>query len=330
LNFGPTLTLEQRVLSLHRGGGFYGRNKHGGIPWDPRSYAPIATSSSSAAVSSEIIPPLPQIALITLLSFTLAEILNFCGMFEDEEGIKAKQDADEFRKEYFLDSDSDDDDQAYYKMETKMNNLWNAFQAWFHHNRTSSRGILRLSTWKNKYQFMVQYCNIMGPVGTLKFLSFKHQFGLGCTAGMVFQKIVLQSVNVVFFVYVGSEMLHNLKQARDLGKEEGGQEGTERTRSKSRERSWDNSKDDVHILPSSLFNRAKYSKKMQRKARNPLETAWDVLDSIRISVRSAVTQVMKILNGMSEIDDENDDLWDDSLGTIVVGVAVGVLIKSFT
>jgi len=197
--------LPKNLLSLN-GGGInrnFGSNKNTFASWAQTGSA-AGIPQAQATLSPPIIPSIPVIALLTILSFALSEILNFCGIFHDEHGIKAKEKADRFKEEHFH---SDD-------LEETVDRIWGSAEKWWYKNRRRG-GVLRTSTWRRKWQFFVNLYSVEGLFGTIHYLSFKHQFAVGCTVGMVFQKLTLATINVGFFVYVASEMLYNLRGAAE-------------------------------------------------------------------------------------------------------------------
>ena len=265
-----------------RGGDFGRQNIHA------RYYggAPIVTPSSTP---SEILPSIQNVAIFTFVSFAIAEVLNYCGLFQDAHGIKASRQAEEFATEHFNSSDD---------FETTADRLWDTAQNWWTRNRRSKGGILQLSTWKKKWHFLLNLYNIKGLRGTLQCLSFKHQFAIGCTAGMVCQQFSLATLSVAFYVYVASEMLHNLREA-GLKKE------FYRTNR--------NQQTPLHGQKS--------DETPKNQLANTLNVCSECLERVRSAVRQSAGSLFQMLEG-------TDEDFDNGVGTIVAGAIFGLLLKT--
>ncbi len=239
-----------------------------------------------------LLPSIPSIAIIILASFSLAEIMSFAGLFQDQHGIQAKAKADVFRENYL--SGSDDDN-----FEDRFEQIGDAIGNWWQKNRKRN-GLLRLSTWKRKVRFMIDLYGIQGFFGTLQYLSFKHQFAIGCSVGMIFQRVALSVGQAAFFVYVASEMMYNLKKA-------------------SAEMQND---DDFHNIKDARgfdsFRRHDFDKNVCGDA---IEVCSDCLEKVRFTVRSSFDAIIAVLN-------EDNSPLDDSVGTAIVAVIFGVILKS--
>jgi hypothetical protein len=206
----------QKNLSLTGGGGGRGgngntgffrtnynhnHNARRGFGWESPS---LSTGRDSTAQS------ISSIALIIFLSFTLAEIFErFFGLFQDDHGIRSKQNTDRWKEDFLSNPDHAEEVDWIDRFDKLFDNL----EDWWRRNTQEKNGIFRLDTWKKKAHLLADVHSIFGTLGTLERLSFKHQFAIGCSVGMIFQQVAWGLGNAVFFVYVASEMMYNLKCA---------------------------------------------------------------------------------------------------------------------
>ena len=294
LKIHKTGKLHGNLLSLTGGGGirnFHNKDASGrGFTWTEN-----AANLSKLPLSPTTTPTIPSIALIIFLSFSIAEIFEKVGVFQDNHGIKAKEKADQFKEDYyFFGSDEDLDD--------KVERIWNSLGIWWRKNRQRN-GFLRLSTWRKKFQFMIDLYGMQGFFATLQYLSFKHQFAIGCSVGMIFQRITLSVGNVAFFIYVASEMMYNLKKAGEEIYETEEFHNTIDAKSMNRRhthRQWD--------LDNNVCSDA-------------IDICCDCLEKVRYTVRRSFDTILDLLN-------EDDNPLDDGIGTAIVGVFFGVILKS--
>jgi hypothetical protein len=282
-----SVTLHSNPLRIRGGGNFGRQNIYA-------RYSEGASAATPSSVPSEVLPLVQNVALFTFISFAMAELLNYCGLFKDEDGIKASRQAEEFAEEHF---DSPDDFQA------TADRLWDTTQNWWTRNRRSRGGLLQLSTWKKKWHFLLNLYNMKGPRGTLQCLSFKHQFAIGCTIGMVCQQFSLATVSVAFYVYVASEMLYNLREAgRDFANDD---TNFYRTNENQHTSSYGQN----------------FDKTGTNKISNILNICSDCLEQVRSAVRQSADRVVTMLEG-------TDEDFDNGVGTIIAGAVFGLLLKS--
>lgn len=276
-----------------RGGSFSRQNHHfarynGATPFTTYTGTPARPSPCSP---SEIVPSIANIALLTFISFALAEIFNYCGLFQDDDGIKASQQADKFASEHF---DSSDD------FEGTADRIWNTAQNWWLRNKRSREKLFQLSTWKQKWNYILNLYNIKGFVGLVQCLAFKHQFAIGCTAGMLCQNISLAVISVGFYVYVASEMLYNLREAaRDS--------------------------DEEYYYANENRNTSPFRSGSKESFTNPITSAMNLctecLEGVRTAVRQSVDRIFQMLEG-------TDEDFDNGVGTVIVGAVFGVVLKT--
>ena len=121
----------------------------------------------SISPPTPIISTFQSIAILTLLSFTIAEILNFCGIFRDENGMKGMEQKEKL-KGYL--STFDDDLEMGFEQILKSTRIW---------LNSSRKRLFPLSKWWEKIKLLGRVYEILGPLGTIQYLSFKHQFAVG-------------------------------------------------------------------------------------------------------------------------------------------------------
>jgi len=289
-NFPIPTTKNLLAKSLTVRGGNFSRQNHryaryyGATPFTTNT--PTRPSSCSP---SEILPSIANIALLTFISFALAEIFNYCGIFQDDVGIKASRQADKFASEHF---DSDD-------FEGTADRIGNTARNWWHRTRRSREKLFQLSTWKKKWNYILNLYNIKGLIGTLQCLSFKHQFAIGCTVGMLCQNVSLAAVSVGFYIYVASEMLYNLREAgRD---------------------------DEEYYYANENEQTSPFRRGCEESSTNQITSAINVcsecLEGVRSSVRQSVDRIFQMLEG-------TDEDFDNGVGTVIVGAVFGVILKT--
>ncbi|GFH45709.1 predicted protein [Chaetoceros tenuissimus] len=240
----------------------------------------------SSSSCSDIMPSLPNILLLTAFSFALSEMLNFCGLFQDRPGRKGKQQSREFMSQF--DSDSDFD--------TNADRLFESIEGWWYRQRHQRGGILQIKTWKRRFSAIWNVYQHLGFAGLLHHFSFKHQFAIGCSVGMIFHRLSMSLAMIGFYIYVGSEMLSNMQEfSRDeFGKNE--------------------------MFPISRYHPDDDSKE-DNIISNILEVSSCVLDRIRWAGRQGFQCLIQMLN-------DSDETFDNSVGTIIIGIIIGVGIKS--
>ena len=234
----------------------------------PKSITPAL--SQVPTTNPPMIPSIPSIALLAILSFSIAEILSYCGLFQDEYGLEAKEKADQFREDVF---DCD--------REVSIANLEYYARNWWEKNRKGPDGILCLSAWKKKCRFMFDLYTFGGIKSTLRYLSFKHQFAIGCTIGMISQRLTFATIRVGVFVFFASEIMYNVKTIPH----------------ESEEAFYD---DVSNPRPSNVFE-------------NIISLCCDCLDRIRFTVKKSVDAVVEMFDG-------SDDSIGTLIGGILFGL----------
>ena len=323
------ITTRQKVLLLTGGGrgrggngdaGFFqtnynhNHNARRGSGWESPSLSPTRDSTAQS---------IPSIALIIFLSFTLAEILErFFGLFQDDHGIRSKQNTDRWKEDFLSNLDRPEEVDWIDRFDELVDNLGD----WWRRNTQEKNGILRLDTWKKKAHLLVDVHSIFGTIGTLERLSFKHQFAIGCSVGMIFQPVAWGLGNAAFFVYVASEMMYNLKCAGEEiningAIDESDDGGTSR-------REYFSVRDDSN-RPRSRASKYHPDKFDQDSNNNSLlsgaiHACSDCLENVRHTARNSFDA---IADTFGENQEEMNAL-EDGIGTAIVGVVFGVLVKS--
>ena len=325
------ITTRQKVLLLTGGGrgrggngdaGFFqtnynhNHNARRGSGWESPSLSPTRDSTAQS---------IPSIALIIFLSFTLAEILErFFGLFQDDHGIRSKQNTDRWKEDFLSNLDRPEEVDWIDRFDELVDNLGD----WWRRNTQEKNGILRLDTWKKKAHLLVDVHSIFGTIGTLERLSFKHQFAIGCSVGMIFQPVAWGLGNAAFFVYVASEMMYNLKCAGEEiningAIDESDDGGTSR-------REYFSVRDDSN-RPRPRPRASKYHPdKFDQDSNNnsllsgAIHACSDCLENVRHTARNSFDA---IADTFGEHQEEMNAL-EDGIGTAIVGVAFGVLVKS--
>lgn len=240
----------------------------------------------SSSSCSDILPSLPNIILITAFSFALSEMLNFCGIFQDRPGRKGKQKSREFISQF--DSDSDFD--------TNADRIFESIEGWWYRQRNQRGGIFQIKTWKRRFNAIWNVYQHLGFAGLLHHFSFKHQFAIGCTVGMIFHRLSMSLAMIGFYIYVGSEMLSNMQEFS----------------------SDEFSKNEMFPIPR---YHPDDDNKEDSIISNILEVSSSVLDRIRWAGRKAFQSLIQMLN-------DSDETFDNGVGTIIIGVVSGIILKS--
>jgi hypothetical protein len=240
---------------------------------------------------------LSLIITCAIMSFAIAEILNYCGIFHDETGLEATR-----RKQSFLDISHDFDSALEYILDGMDN--------WWMRNKFQKGGILQWSTWKDKVQRGIDLYTNRGFLGSLQCLSFKHQFAVGSTVGMLCQGISRTVASTTFLVFVASEMLQNIM--KDSGDGGGMYHDDE---------SYDDHDDDDDSK-SILHRHGRYSDNHDiDHGTRIISLSLKCIQKIRSTIRQSMDAFVDFLNG-------TDEDFDNSIGTFIVGIGFGLLVKT--
>jgi hypothetical protein len=143
-----------RLTSI-QGGGYMDRHRHF-TSSRPAMFHTIGSASASTSTKNNFIatahhvnrPVSPSSSFSTIitcaiLSFAIAEILNYCGIFHDESGLEATRRKKKFLDEYM--SSNKDFDSA-------LECILDGMELWWVRHRFQKGGILQWSTWKERIQ----------------------------------------------------------------------------------------------------------------------------------------------------------------------------------
>lgn len=165
----------------------------------------VLAAAPSASPTSTIMPSLPTLAILTIAAFAIAELLSFCGIFLDDEGVEAKK-----RARGIWDKHVNTSEDAFDSFDSLVDDL----EKWWYRQRTKRGGILRLDTWKRRINLILETVGAIGVFRSIKLLSSKHQFAIGCAIGMSFQKLSLIAIKMALVAYASSEMAYNFRTAK--------------------------------------------------------------------------------------------------------------------
>ncbi len=281
--------------------------------------------------TSTIIPPLPQLVLIVGTAFSIAEILNFCGVFQDESGRKATRKTHEYFESKFHQNNynNNDDDGLILLLEE----IPTIFENWFQREFNEKGGLFHFPTIKNRIESILDStsqfisnnidndkrkggefsfsCTTNTISSGIKQLAHKHQFALGNIIGILVNsngQTPMILCKIVGLTYVLSEILHSFVSSyihntygdhyRYYDKEPL-QEFLDET--------------NTHILNSdALFDKLEELevKFVQLTKLCDEKLSW-IRRKIRVFIQSPLQSLEKIL---------------DSYGTIVAGLMLGVII----
>ncbi len=305
------------------------RNNLSGVSGSTRSNTATATATAT------ILPSIPSVLTYTLFSLALAELLSFSGFFQDEDGINAKQRADEFKKEYINLQEEDFDT----NIDQFLDSLFTRIHKW-QTQIVHEMKLLSLSSLKRRIFFVRNLYDEYGLWGTLSFLSFKYQFVLGSIVGMIFQNLSSLLVKASIITYVASAMQSSLH--------------THDTCSEKDMFGFDNDDDDDDIINDRNSIRKDYTFTYSGKdvdtSESPLSRFFDGKRAEAKSMKSKILQhvdtcLMRLENfglviwsGKSRTRRKVKRLdgnvvmipssWEDDIGTLVIGIISGVICRS--
>ena len=264
----------------------------------------LATAPSDTPAST-IMPSLPTLAILTITAFALAELLSFCGIFLDEEGVEAKR-----KSRGFWDKHVNSSGDAFDSIDSIIIDLEN----WWHRHRTKRGGILRLDTWKTRVNLILDTVGTFGYLRSIQILPSKHQFAIGCAIGMSFQKMSLIAIKTAFVAYVSSEMAYNFRTEKSDSHNEDSE--SERERYKKKDQFYKHRKkfipDDAH----SEFDDITISLKKGLD-----EKSADIctnLERFRHFTRRKVDEFKTLMS------EPQRTTWEDN---VIVGIAFGIFVK---
>jgi hypothetical protein len=263
---------------------------------------------------SNSIPTLQGSILFVLFSFSLSEVLSWFGLFQDSRGLGDQERAKEFGRRWFPINDQDEfqtsrDEYNGINFEEKMEICIDSFRLWCSRSRKKG-GIFHLPTWRKRLIGLSEAFSLFGVYDTFHTVfSFKHQFAIGCSLGMIFQQTVKMGLNIGLGVYVFSEIIYNIQKAGEEFKEHD-------------ERIYTYSSDDENDGASGYPFDQSHLDMPSFGLSNAVSIVLDRLDQVRVEVR-------RILSSIQSIDSTNHHWYfDDSEGTAIVGAIVGIILKS--
>jgi len=168
---------------------------------------PTATHSSSSMYRynkdiSLLLPSFPQITSMILFSFIVSEVLNYCGLFQDENGHKAKEEASHFFNQH------ETIESAFFDVLgctfDKIENFWNEKKVVIEKCKQKLLHVM------DRFDSS-QWDNINYRIRWTK-LSFKHQFAIGSSIGMILHRLSFEIVKLSVIIYVSSEILENIQE----------------------------------------------------------------------------------------------------------------------
>jgi hypothetical protein len=265
--------------------------------------APSATSTPASA----LLPSLPAVAILTIAAFALAELLSFCGIFLDEEGVEAKRKA-----RGFWDKHANTSGDAF----DSIDNIIIDLESWWHRHRTKRVGIFRLDTWKRRVNLILDTVGTFGYLRSIQLLSSKHQFAIGCAIGMSFQKISLIAIKTAFVAYVSSEMAYNFRTAKSDSHDEDSDSESESERYKKKDQFYKRRNnffpDDAHSEFDDITTSLK--KGLDEKSADICTN----LERFRHFTRRKVDEFKTLMS------EPHKTTWEDN---VIVGVAFGIFVK---
>jgi hypothetical protein len=264
--------------------------------------------------SSNSNPTLQGSILLILLSFALSELLSWFGLFQDSSGLGDQERAKQFGRTWFGNHNQDDAENEEYNeatLEEKMDDLADSFRSWCRRSRKRG-GIFHLPTWKKRLVGLSEACSLFGVYDTFHtVLSFKHQFAIGCSVGMIFQQTAKMVMNIGLGVYVFSEIIYNIKKAGEEFKEH-----DERVYSYSSDEDDDDDDSSRHSFERVHRDVPTFG------LSNTVNILLERLDQFRVEVRRRISSIGQ------PVDNSHHWYFDDSEGTAIVGAIVGIILKS--
>jgi hypothetical protein len=278
-----------------------------------------------------IIPTLPQIMISIITSFTIAEILNYCGLFQDENGQQAKQ-----RAIAFFDTSNDTNTQNNMddidSTTALINKLTSGIYHWvegnikyyvidgniFHLNLLSSfqtkvdnllnYGVGNGSTDKGTKSSRGQDWN-----STIRQMAFKTQFAIGSALGMILHSSSILVAKVGIITYLLSEISYNFVVNYEKQQKKEGEDSEEQPYLYEELRDFfqDDEKTDlvfdaVHQVRHLIFRCLRF---WNRK-----------FNGLRLKIRSFISNPQESLHQIF------DGTWMDQDGTIIAGFVFGIVL----
>lgn len=251
-------------------------------------------------VNSPVSPSSSFSTIITcaILSFAIAEILNCCGIFHDESGLEATRRKNNFLDEY-MSSNND--------LDSTLESILDGMELWWVRNRFHKGGILQWSTWKERIERGLDLYATRGFWGSLQCLCFKHQFAVGSMVGMMCQGISRTAGYTAFLAFVLGEMLQNV-----LKKDNSYFNGMCQK---------DDDGDDhrPHHCYQGTSRHSRHENVDHGTTINSI--SLKCIETIQSIFRQSVDSLIDFLNG-------TDEEFDNSIGTIIVGIAFGLVVKT--
>lgn len=263
----------------------------------------------SSAPNSNPIPALQETLIMIFISLLFAEVLSYFGLFQDSSGIQDQERARRFGMNWFGEkhdsgSEFNDDD-----WDIKVDRAVLSFRTWIRRSWKKG-GILHLPTWKKRWLAVSEACSLFGVYDTFHAVfSFKHQFAIGCSIGMVFYPVVKTMINICLGTYLMSEIIYNAKRAGEDFREH-------------EEKTYVYSSDDEDDQNQQKLHKSEESDVAWDSLSTPLHELFHQLDQFRLAVRQRVSIVGQPL--------KSEDFWkmNDSEGTVIVGAVFGMILKS--
>mmetsp|Transcript_4850 Transcript_4850/g.7164 ORF Transcript_4850/g.7164 Transcript_4850/m.7164 type:complete len:399 (-) Transcript_4850:80-1276(-) len=223
-----------------------------------RTSIPMGSSSNTRSSISNIgifsilsiLPPPSQILFATLVSLSLSEAFNYLGLFHDENGIRAKEAADQFFERHKQHSSNDTST----VVESILSSLVIGILDWVDVNVREEGGLLHLPTIVDKIEYLVQEgrnisngsntnmnTNTSAKKNTVQWqyqwrrwkrriqnMPFKHQFAIGTTLGMILHSGSVLISKVALITYMLSEVSYNIISNYDEEEERPGSNGDDK------------------------------------------------------------------------------------------------------
>ena len=245
-----------------------------------------------------IIPSLPQIALITGLSFTMAELFNYCGIFHDEIGDSATNNAREFIN-------------SHESVEHGLADLSYHALDWIEYNIKDDGGLFHLPTVKKRVEHLFRMQTIDFKMNRL---SFKHQWAIGSTIGMVFHSSAIVIAKVFTIAYLLSEMSANIVSTHVVENN-----GSDSRFYNGIQDFFDNEEDSTKTDETIdfIFDAIRYSRRLVIRCLGLLNRK---LKWFRLKIRSIISCPQESLGEIMSGD------WLDSEGTLIAGFVFGILL----
>ena len=257
-------------------------------------------------------PTLQGSIIFILFSFALSEVLSWFGLFQDSSGLGDHERAKKFGGKWFQ-NDPDDskicEEYNEIHFEEKIESFIDSFLLWCRRSRRKG-GIFHLPTWRKRLVGLSEACSLFGVYDTFHTVfSFKHQFAIGCSIGMIFHHTVKTALNIGLGVYVLSEIIYNIQKAGEEFKEH-------------EERIYTYSSDEEEDGASQYPFQQSHLDIPTFGLSNAIGTVLDSLNQVRLEVRRRISSIGQPMDSM------NHWYFDDSEGTAIVGAIVGIILKS--